>query len=295
MFNSKIRKLSWKEKFKILLETAREFFAVKGISQGAALGYYALFALIPILYLSLSVYGRIIGLEKMQQIVSDLLENMVGVQDVQSILNFVTSLNLEKGSLLMDIFGGLVLLFASSALMVSLKESIDLYMGIKLSETTRKKAILQYLIFRGVSMVLITAFSIVMILIYFVQLLIVSVGDRIIGSDNAFHWVFSTLFTSSISIGTNLLFFTIIFKFFHSGKVLWRLAFVGATFTSILIFFSQLLIKFYLSNFFFAANGGIAGSMMVIMLWVFYTSITIFLGAKFTAVYARHLGISIQR
>lgn len=295
MSNSKIKKLSWSEKFGVLVQALKEFFAVKGMSQGAAMAYYALFALIPLLYLSLSVYGRIIGEARMKEIVSDLLVNMVGVQDVQSILNFVTSLDLEKGSLLMDILGGLVLLFASSALMVSLKQSINLYMGISTTHFTRKRAILEYAIFRVASMILISVLSIILILIYFFQMLVVSLGDRLIGDAGLIHWAFSSLFSNAVSIATNLLFFTIVFKYFHSGKILWRLAFVGATFTSIVLFFSQMLIKLYLSNFFFAAKGGIAGSLMVLMVWVFYSSIVIFLGAKFTAVYAKAAGVDIQR
>lgn len=294
MSSIKIRSLSWRERIKVLINTVKEFFAVKGMSQGAAMAYYALFALIPLLYLSISVYGRIIGEAKMQEVVSNFLVNRVGIHDVQGILNFVTSLDLDKGSLLMDILGGFVLLFASSALMVSLKDSINLYMGISTSHFTRKRAILEYLIFRAASMVLITILSVLLIAIYFFQLLVVSLGDRLIGDQTVVHWAFSSLFSNAVSIATNLMFFTIVFKYFHSGKVLWRLAFVGAGFTSVVLFFSQLIIKYYLSNFFFAANGGIAGSLMVIMLWVFYSSIVIFLGAKFTSVYARAVGVSIQ-
>ena len=64
----------------------------------------------------------------------------------------------------------------------------------------------------------------------------------------------------------------------------------GAIVTSVLLYLSQLLIKYYLVNFFFAADGGIAGSILVIMVWVFYSSIVIFFGAKYTAVYAERVG-----
>ena len=61
----------------------------------------------------------------------------------------------------------------------------------------------------------------------------------------------------------------------------------GALVTGILLYLGQLLIKYYLGNFFFASKGGFAGSFFVILAWVYYSSQIIFLGAKFTAVYAR--------
>ena len=87
-----------------------------------------------------------------------------------------------------------------------------------------------------------------------------------------------------------LMIFTFIFRYVHDGIVKWRLALYGAVVTSVILYLSQLGIKYYLVNFFFAANGGIAGSLLIIMVWVFYSSLIIFLGAKFTAVYAAKIG-----
>jgi len=76
----------------------------------------------------------------------------------------------------------------------------------------------------------------------------------------------------------------------HDGKVKWKLAFGGSMFTAILLYLGQLLINYYLTNFFFAANSGIAGTLLAILTWIFYTSQIIFLGATFTASYAKFVG-----
>jgi membrane protein len=97
-----------------------------------------------------------------------------------------------------------------------------------------------------------------------------------------------------VPIFSNLIIFWFIFKFMHDGKVSWKLALRGSALTSILLFTGQWLIKFYLTNYFFGAHGGVGGTMLVILVWVYYSSQIIFFGAKYMAVYARSKGHPIE-
>jgi membrane protein len=293
VYDGKIRSLNWKERLEVLIETFKGFFAVKGIHHGAAMAYYALFAMVPLLYLSVSVFGRVIGKDKMESVIYSVLTNQIGIKDVEGIMGFVSSLNLHKGNLIMDIVGITTLLIACSALLVSLKNSMNKYMGIEVVPVGSKRAIIQELIFRTVSILMLAGFTVVVIVVYFAQLFFVSFSAQWLKDLEIVSWVFTGLARHGLSILSNLIIFTIIFRFVHDGVVRWKLAFSGAVFTSLLLYFSQLAIKYYLVNFFFAADGGIAGSILVIMLWVFYSSLIIFLGAKFTAVYADKTGHSI--
>jgi membrane protein len=293
VYDGKIRSLSWKERLEVLIETFKGFFAVKGIHHGAAMAYYALFAMVPLLYLSVSVFGRVIGKDKMESVIQSVLTNQIGIKDVEGIMVFVSSLNLHKGNFIMDVVGIVTLLIACSALLVSLKNSMNKYMGIEVVHLSSKRAILQELLFRSISIVMLAGFTIVVIVVYFAQLFFVSIGAKWLDELEVLSWVFNSLARHGLSILSNLIIFTIIFRFVHDGVVRWKLAFSGAVFTSLVLYFSQLAIKYYLVNFFFAADGGIAGSILVIMLWVFYSSLIIFLGAKFTAVYAAKTGHSI--
>lgn len=291
--DGKIRSLSWKERIEVVVDTFKEFFAVKGIHHGAAMAYYALFAMVPLLYLSVTFFGRIIGKEKMQSVISSVLTNQIGIKDVDGIMSFVDSLNLHKGNLMMDVVGIITLLVACSALLVSLKNSMNKYMGIEVVHLNPKRAILEELLFRFISIVMLAGFTVVVIVVYFAQLFMVSVSADWLTDMEVISWIYTGFARHGLAILSNLIIFTIIFRFVHDGVVRWKLAFYGALFTSLLLYFSQLAIKYYLVNFFFAANGGIAGSILVIMLWVFYSSLIIFLGAKFTAVYAAKTGHSI--
>ena len=84
------------------------------------------------------------------------------------------------------------------------------------------------------------------------------------------------------------------YKFLNSGDVKWRCARVGATVTGILLYLGQLLIKYYLFNHFFAAGSGVTGTLLIVLVWVYYSSQILFIGAKFTAVYSRYKGTPIE-
>ncbi len=290
--NEKPIRLSFREKVEVFFDTFGAFFKVKGLHHGAALAYYALLAMVPLLYFSISVFGRLIGKDMMISIISSLLKEQVGIEDATGIILFLESLHLDQGNLVMDVVGIISLLIACSALLVSFKTAINAYMGIRIDHVSSKRAILQELIFRLISIVLIATFTLVIIVVYFAQLFFVSLGDRWMDAQ-VIHWIFSGFSRHGFSILSNLVIFSIIFRYVHDGVVRWRLALRGAVVTSVMLYMSQLLIKYYLINFFFASDGGIAGSILVIMVWVFYSSVVIFFGAKYTAVYAQRVGVPV--
>jgi membrane protein len=280
---------------RLFLETIKSFIAVRGMHHGAAIAYYTLFALVPLFYISLSLFGRIIGQDKMTEIITDLLHNQVGVKDVTGILEFLNTMNLEKGNTVMEVVGLVTLLITCTAILVSLKNSLNTYMGIDPRKVGAKKQILRGLLFRLISIALIGAFTLVIIMIYFAQTVLISLGDSWLNELQVWHWIFSTFSNSTLSVTSNLIIFTMIFRYVHDGVVRWKLAFIGAIVTSLLLFSGHLLIRYYLTNFFFAADGGIAGSLLVVMVWVFYTSQIIFFGARFIAVYAERKGLTLFR
>ncbi|MDG2440935.1 MAG: YhjD/YihY/BrkB family envelope integrity protein, partial [Crocinitomicaceae bacterium] len=108
------------------------------------------------------------------------------------------------------------------------------------------------------------------------------------------NWMFSGLARHGVPILANVIIFSFIFKYLHDGKVKWRRAIEGALLTSLFLYIGQLIIKFYLLNYFFGASGGVAGTMLVILVWVYYSSQIIFLGAKFINVKSRLLGEPVE-
>ncbi len=289
-----IRHLSWAEIWLVIKTTFSQFFQEKSFLHGAALSYYLIFALVPLLYLAFATFGKIVGNAKMAVIIGDLLKNQVGIEDVSGILSFLNGLDMEKGSFVANVVGILALLISSTALLASLRGSINEFFDIERVYHSHKKRILANLFSRLVSIILLTIMGIVAVAINFAQNILIHFGDKIFGGSAVIHGVFLNTLTHGLSILSSVVIFLFIFKFLHDGLVQWKLALAGALVTSILLYFGQLLIKYYLGNLFFAKDAGIAGTILILLVWMYYSSQIIFFGAKFTAVYGKMVGKTIH-
>ena len=289
-----IRHLSWAEIWLLIKTTFIQFFQEKSFLHGAALSYYSIFALVPLLYLAFATFGKIVGNAKMAVIIGNLLKEQVGIQDVSGILSFLNGLDMEKGSFVANVVGILALLISSTALLASLRGSINEFFDIERVYHSHKKMILAHLFSRLVSILLLTIMGIVAVAINFAQSILINFGDKIFGGSDAIYGLFLNTLTHGLSILSSVVIFLFIFKFLHDGVVQWKLALAGALVTSILLYFGQLLIKYYLGNLFFAKDAGIAGTILILLVWMYYSSQIIFFGAKFTAVYGKMVGKTIH-
>lgn len=287
--SQKIRKLSWLEIWELTKTSFLEFFKGDSFTHGAALAYYAIFALIPILYLSITSIGVILGQDRIIEIVSFFMESKMGVGDVTAFTDLMYKWGVgASGTVLLKVVGIIVLIFTSTAMFNSLRNSLNTFFGIE--PIRHYNVVLESLLSRLVSFGLLALFAVIIIVIYFAQSVLLSLTSDWLATGSFAETTFLLLFEHFTMILVNFILFAFIFKYLHDGKIKWKLALGGSLFTSILLYAGQLLINYYLSNFFFAANSGIAGSLLAILTWIFYTSQIIFLGAKFTAVYARKVG-----
>ena len=288
-----IRHLTWAEVGKLVKTTFSEFFQEKSFLHGAALSYYTIFALVPLLYLAFATFGKVVGNVKMVEIIGKLLKEQVGIQDVSGILSFLNGVDMEKGSFFLNVIGIFALLLSSTALLASLRGSINDFFDIEPVFHSHKKMIIWHLVSRLVSISLLTTIGIVVIVIYFAQTFLLSFGTHLFEGRELIHGFVLSTIEHGLSIFSSVIIILFIFKFLHDGVVKWSLAFAGALVTGLMLYFGQLLIKYYLGNYFFAKDGGIAGTMLVLLTWMYYSSQIIFLGAKFTAVYASMTGQKI--
>jgi membrane protein len=287
--SQKIRKLSWLEIWELTKTSFVEFFKGDSFTHGAALAYYAIFALIPILYLTITSIGMILGQERIIEIVGFFMESKMGVGDVSGFTDLMQEWGVgASGTVLLKVIGTIVLIFTSTAMFNSLRNSLNSFFGIK--PIKHYNVVLESLFSRLVSFGLLALFAVIIIVIYFAQSVLLSFTTEWLAEGSFGQKSFLLFFEHFTMIFVNFVLFAFIFKYLHDGKVKWKLALGGSLFTSILLYLGQLLINYYLSNFFFAANSGIAGTLLAILTWIFYTSQIIFLGAKFTAVYARKVG-----
>jgi membrane protein len=290
----RIPKLSWKDFFTLFKQTVIEFASEKSLFHGAALSYYTIFALVPILYLSIVSFGQFLGQEKMLEIISNVLTDQVGIKDVKGIIDFLNEINFQKKNTVLQGVGILVLLISSTAILSSLKHSINEFYDIELVHETKKKLILATLIEKLLHILLLMVFGLIIILAYFAQIILLSFGDFLFQSLNEFHSIFEFLTMHILPLFTNVVIFYFVFKYISDAFVPIKYALAGSLITSILLYLGQLLIKYYITHYFFAKDTGIAGTLLILLTWVYYTSQLIFFGAKFIAVYAKNTRNPLQ-
>ena len=249
---------------------------------GAALAYYTLFALFPILYLAISSFGKIVGRDKMVSIIQQLFYEKVGLADSDTIIEYLKVIDLDNGSWLMSVVSVLVLLYACSAFLVSLKRSLNDFFDVKHDENDN--IVLKLVSFRFLSVLLLSAFALVIILFYFFQIFVVSLIEHSVLSYNGIINFSMLCLDHALSIISNVIIFWVILKYVNDAKVSNKLALKGAVLTALLLYGSQLAIKYYLQNYFFLGKSGIAGSLFILLAWVNYSAQIIFFGAKYTHV-----------
>jgi len=287
--------LPWNRVPELLKDTFTGFVDQKAMFHGAALAYYTVLALVPMIYLSFSFLGRILGDETINEILKALFESRIGFMDSDTILDLASEFKVENQSIVFQIFGVLALLMVSSALIVFFKHSINTFYNIQVKYDNRKKKLVKNILFRLISMGLIALITILVILFYFSQAFFISMIDQFFSMKETFEIIFIEFIKHLFSLVMNILIFLFVFKYLHDGFVKWKLAFFGAVATGILLYFGQLLINYYLLNFFFGAkSGGVAGILFILLAYVYYSSQIIFFGAKFIAVYAEKVGKPIK-
>ena len=288
------RRLSWTEWIEVLKQTFSGFIFEKGLFHGAALSYYTIFAMVPIIYLSIMTFGSFIGQQTMIDIISKLLREQVGIQDVSGIITFLQTINFEKGNFFLQVIGIITLLLSSSAILNELRSSINTFFEIQKTYDSKRKQLISNLLSKLLSVGLLALIASIVVITYFSQIILFSFSQKLFGGMLGFEKFMIVLLKFGISIVSNMLIFVFVFKYLHDGKVNWGKAWMGSFFTAILLYFGQVLIQYYLTHFFFAKDGGIAGVFLVILAYVYYSSQMIFIGAKFTSVYSNMTGFPIK-
>lgn len=267
---------------KAFWEALKEYVQEGAFHHGAALAYYTLFAFIPIIYLTTSIYGRIIGQQNMREVVGAILKSGLGIQDSGSILKLVESMSIDKPNFFLELASIGILLYTCSAFMISLKRSLNEFFNVSKKSREESNLFMEIIGFRFVGVLLLAVFALVIILFYFLQIFIFSALTSWLQWNNGFVNFSLQLVHILFSLLSNILIFSLIFKYMHNAKVTWRVARNGAIATAILLYLSQWLIGYYLHHYFVMGTLGVANSIFIMLAWVHYSAQIVFFGAKYT-------------
>jgi len=267
----------------LLKETFNEFIDDSGMKLGAALSYYTIFSLPPLLIIIISVCGVFFGPDAIKGEIFGQINGLVGNDAALQIQNTIKNVHLSKNNVFATTIGVIMLLIGASGVFVEIQDSINYIWGLKAKP---KRGFIKFLRNRLMSFSMIGSVGFLMMVGLIINAIMEVLNNRLLNIFPHFTvYVFYILNILVVFVIITLL-FSVIFKSLPDGKVAWKDALIGAGFTALLFMIGKFAIGAYLGSSKIASIYGAAGSVILILVWVYYSAIILYFGAEFTKVYA---------
>ena len=274
----------------LLKTTFNEFDDDNAIKLSASLSYYTIFSLPPLLIIIMSVLSFFFGREAINGRFFVQINGMVGNEAALQIQETIKNIELSDSVTFATIFGGIMLLIGASGVFAEIQSSINSIWGLKAKPN---KGIMKFIKNRLMSFSMIASVGFLLLVSLMVNTVMDIINARlIIHFPNTTIYIFYVFNILILFITTTVL-FSIIFKTLPDGHIAWKDALIGSSFTSFFFMFGKFAIGFYLGSSTVATVYGAAGSVIIILIWVYYSAIILYFGAEFTKVYANAHGSKI--
>ena len=280
-----------KKAWTTLKDAGAEFFNDNGMKLSASLSYYTVFSLGPVLIVIISLAGIFWGREAVEGKIYGQINGLVGNSVALQIQEIIE--NIEKSQLGPSgaVIGLVILVVGATGVFTEMQDSINYIWSVKAKP---KKGFLKLIINRLISFSLIVSFGFLLMVSLVVSAVLDLVHDRLeyYINDLSVYLFQGVNFIFTLVVITIL--FAIIFKVLPDASIRWKDALIGAVFTAVLFLIGKSLIGLYVTKSDIGVTYGAAASIVILLLWVYYTSIILYFGAEFTKVYTLEYGAGIR-
>ncbi len=276
--------------FGVLRDTVRSFDGDGVMKYCASLSFYTLFAIAPLLILALAIGGLIFGADAVNGRLFGQIHGVVGTDAAIAIQGMLSSASQRKDGFVATLLSIVVFFVGATGVFAEIQSTINRIWGLKAKP---KKGILRYLVSRLWSFVMVIVVGLLLVFSLLAGAAIDLMNnelERVVPGTGVLIFIVQHL----VTLGIITLFFALIFKYLPDSVVVWRDALAGALFTAVLFLLGKYLIGLYLGSRTFTSAYGAAGSLIVILLWIYYSSVLLYFGAEFTRVYALKHGHGIR-
>lgn len=281
----------FKKTFTILKNTIMGFFNEDSLKYSASLAYYTVFSIGPILVLIISLAGIFYGEDAIKGRLFGELNNLVGATAASQIQSIIKNLELSGKSNFALVVSGITLLIGATTVFGDIQNSINKIWHVRAKV---KKGWLKIIKDRLLSSSLVIGLGFLLVVTLVINGVILAFTDTL-----QRHFPEITVFLLDsinflITFCIIFVLFSTIFKVLPDVNIKWKTVRAGALFTSGLFVIGRFLIGLYLQNSATESTYGAAASIVLILLWVYYTAAILYLGAVFTREYATYKGIAIE-
>lgn len=273
---------------RVFVDAGTLWYDKKSPSLGAALSYYAVFSLAPTLLVALSVAGLVVGNEAAHGRILVELKTVLGDDAAGLVQTMLAKSSEQKAGIIGTIVGLVTLFIGATAVMVELQSTLDTLWDVKGRNTGLHALVKERILSFG--LVLSVGFLLVVSLLASAAMVAVSttLGSYVPGAI-----LLGVVLNNLVSFGVLTLFFALIYRYLPNARIAWSDVWIGGLLTSALFQLGRMLIALYIGKAGVSSTFGAAGSLAVLLVWVYYSSQIVLMGAAVTRRWAEKFGKGI--
>jgi membrane protein len=277
----------FKRTFAFVEDVINQYIEDDALNLGAALAYYTVFSFAPMLVVATSIAGYFFGDKAINGRLNDELGGLLGQDSADTLSEIISNAYVSGDTVLATTVGVGTLIFAATGVFSNLKFSLNKIWNI---QPTPSNGVIAFIFTRLLSFSFVVGLGFVLMITLVLNALVIGFMDQLGVYVPAFgpaiitfsSWVVSTMVTTFI--------FVLLFRYLPDARARWRDLWAGAVFTALLFGLGRFLIGFYIGNSDFSSTYGAAGALITLLVWTYYNSQILFLGAEFTQVWAQWKG-----
>lgn len=268
-----------------LFKTAfKEWMHKDPLRQSAVVAYYAIFGIPGLLFLIITVTGNIFGKDVVTQNLLDQVSSTMGAETGTQIEAMLAKVGEPKLTFLGSVIGVTILLIGATGVFVELQKTLNTIWDVK---AIHRKGFLRFLKERLFSFGLILTIAFLLLISLVISTLLAAMSGWLKADTSGITVAIFNIFNFIFSLAIISILFALIFKILPDAKIQWRQVWLGAVITGFLFTIGKTALALYFGKAEPASVYGAAGSIILILIWVSYSSMITFLGAEFTAAYAK--------
>lgn len=275
-----------KRAFNFLKEVFGDFVDDKALKFSASLSYYTVFSIAPFLAIIISFSGYFLGKQEIQRELYPQINALVGNDAALQIQQMITSIHLSNNSVF-AVVSFVILIVGATGIFSEIQDSINQIWGLK---SKPKSGLVKMLLNRLISFSLIISLGFLLMVSLLLNTVVDALSKQLMKLLHGTGVIIINVVNNCIMFILISFLFGIIFKVLPDAKIKWKDVMVGAITTAILFMVGKFCIGFYLGHSNMGNIYGTAGSIIIVMLWVYYSAVILYFGAEFTKVYAKHYG-----
>lgn len=270
----------------MLIQSGKEWVEDKAPRLGAALAYYTIFSIAPLLIIAIAIVGFFLGDEAARGGIQNEISTIIGPEGAEATESLIANAGKERGSgILATIFSTVLLLFGASGVVVQLKDALNAVWDVP---EKKSSGVWNFIRTRFLSLAFVLGVGFLLLVSLILSTILSAAGSYLEGFI-PMPWLWQILnFVVSLGVVTVLL--AMIYKFLPDIDLPWKDVWLGAAITAVLFAIGKFGLGLYLGRSSVESTYGAAGSLVVLLIWVYYSAQIVFFGAEFTQVYSRRYG-----